>query len=52
MLGNAYDNGTRLFYMSHNNLTRVELTVFQLVLEKLAPYGGYLEAWVDIDNST
>ena len=39
-------------YLYSNQLTRFESTVFQSLLEKMAPFGGYPNnAYVKVDNS-
>ena len=37
--------------LAFNNLTRFESSVFQLVLEKFASFGGYPKAYVNIEES-
>jgi len=48
--GDGYGNGTWI-YLSSNLLTRFESTVYQSVLEKMAPYSENRDAFFDIFNS-
>ena len=50
MVGNGYGEGSKL-WLNDNKLTRFESAVFQSVLEKIAPYGGYPISYLYIENS-
>jgi hypothetical protein len=50
-IGNVYGNGTKINLNFNLQLARFESTVFQSMLEKIAPLGGYPNAWIEIDYS-
>lgn len=50
-IGNGYGNGS-IISLDTNSLTRFDSAVFKSVLEKMAPFGGFPIAYVNINNST
>ena len=48
--GNGYGNGT-IIRLYDNKLTRLDATVFQSMLEKMAPFGGWPNAHINVEYS-
>ena len=46
-----YGNGSFIDLINNQGFTRFEANVFQLVLEKMAPFGGYPNAYGAVTDS-
>ena len=46
-----YANGSVIDFLNNLDLTRIEAEAFQPILEQLIPFGGYPNAYVQIENS-